>query len=557
MQPITKTNLKIYFFFLAVTFAFYGITYKAGFTSDFMGWVQDYDSYSFKAVINSEPYKFKSIYHFTHLLMYAMTYLFRMSGLPWFLVFSGLYALNAFFLFNIFNRLFQESRVENGFWIAMTGVLFFMLSPYQPEVMVWRASFHYLIGFAMMLGIIQLALKYYDTNQTKYFYAALGIFICSAFSIEYFLFTPAIVFLFLIFKDKLKEKKETGKTKILSQFKTSNYRLPIVLCVVVAGYFVLHYFMFGRLFAHGRTGSSVNFISLNGTSTYGKYLFKELFFTRHLEHANKEALIKFFEKTEVAIFIIILVSAIVASSLFCFEKFSAKAKFIFLNFLLYSLLLLPVLPVSFNWIQYSKNDRYGYFPSAFLFIGLSLALSYLPKKFYYTVSCVYLLFSSYLLIKSNRIWMKSERVVSAVSYKFHNWDAKEIYVLSEPENYLGMDMFSEWSDTSGIVVASEVYQKKKFAGNAYGILQYNMTTPTDGVNVKQIASDTLLVTFNQWGNWWWKKGLGASNYETADYKVILDFNNCGRCYALVLKNKNPDRVYLYQDGDELKEFKVK
>lgn len=153
--------------------------------------------------------------------------------------------------------------------------------------------------------------------------------------------------------------------------------------------------------------------------------------------------------------------------------------------------------------------------------------------------------------------MKSERVVSAVSYKFHNWDAKEVFVLSEPENYLGMDMFSEWSDTSGIVVAAEVYQKKKFAGNARGILQYNMTTPTDGVNVKQIASDTLLVTFNQWGNWWWKKGLGASNYETADYKVILDLNNCGRCYALVLKNKNPDRVYLYQDGDELKEFKVK
>ena len=84
-----------------------------------------------------------------------------------------------------------------------------------------------------------------------------------------------------------------------------------------------------------------------------------------------------------------------------------------------------------------------------------------------------------------------------------------------------------------------------------------MTTPTDGVNVKQIAPDTLLVTFNQWGNWWWKKGLGASNYETTDYKVILNFKDCGRCYALVLKNKNPARVYLYQDGDDLKEFKLK
>ncbi len=558
MQTTTKTNLQIYFFFLAITFAFYGITYKAGFTTDFMGWVQDYDSYSFNAIINSEPHKIKSFYQFTHLLMYAMTYLFRISGLPWFLLFSTLFALDAFFIFNIFNRLFREYKIENGFWISMIGVLFFMLSPYQAEVMVWRASFHYLTGLAIILGIVQLALKYYDTGQQKYFNYAVGIFIVSVFSLEYFMFTPIVVALFMGLKyvcNQIENKEKiTDGIDIRSLF--SIFNLPIILLGIVVVFFISHYAITGLWLGHRRDDNNISLISLYSLSTYAKYFFKELFFIRHLEEASKERFFSFFDKPFMQGIIFGLLIVLFLRGIYFFRKMQIKMRFIFLNFCLFSVLLVPVVSIYFYYLQYSENDRYGFFPSAFLFMGLSLALSFLPRKLFYMVSYAYLLFSSFLLIKTNRMWMKSERIFSAISNDFHWWD-KDICILNAAGDYKGVHMFRYWDEVSGIIEAAEVFQHRKYTKHANEVVQFNMTAPTDGVNVKQIASDTLLITFNQWGNWWWKTGGGASNYETADYKVILDFNNCGRCYALVLKNKNPDRVYLYQDGDELKEFKVK
>ena len=560
MPTTTKTNLQIYFFFLAVTFAFYGITYKAGFVTDFMGWVHDYDNYSFTGIINSEPHKIKSFYHFTHLLMYAMTYLFRISGLPWFLVFSGLYALDAFLLFTVFNRLFTAAHLKNGFRIAMMGVLFFMLSPYQAEVMVWRASFHYLTGFAMMLGIVHLALIYYDTRQPKYYYYAIGIFTVSVFSLEYFIFTPVVVALFIGFKYgcDLQEKNKQHSDAVSIRPSLSVFKLPVMLLGIVTIYFLVHYAITKHWLGHRRDGTAgFELVSMHSFSTYGKYIFKELFFLRYLEPAAKDTVFNFFDKPVVSGLICGLLIGITVCGICFFRKMLTRLKFIFLNFCLFSVLLVPVISIFFYYLQYSENDRYGFFPSAFIFMALSLALSYLPKKLFYVVSCAYLIFSGILLIKTNRMWMKSERVFSAISNNFHWWDNKEVCILNAAGDYKGVHMFRYWDDVSGIIEAAEVFQKKKFTGHATEVVQYNMTTPTDGVNVKQIAPDTLLVTFNQWGNWWWKKGLGASNYETTDYKVILDFNNCGRCYALVLKNKNPARVYLYQDGDDLKEFKLK
>ena len=61
----------------------------------------------------------------------------------------------------------------------------------------------------------------------------------------------------------------------------------------------------------------------------------------------------------------------------------------------------------------------------------------------------------------------------------------------------------------------------------------------------------LKVTFNQWGNWWHRNGIGASGYENEYYKVeILDYP-----YLITFKQLPEGSVIIYQDGMVWKEFK--
>ena len=525
-----------------------------------MGWLHNFDNYSFSEVINSEPNHIKSFYQFTHLLMYGMTFLFRLLGLPWFILFSCLFAFNAYFVFMIFNKIIEDVGFEKNFMVPLFGVLFFMLSPYQAEVMVWRASFHYLTAFAMMLSVVRLALAYTENPKPKYVYWAIFIFACSCFSLEYFLFTPFVVLIFLGFnhltqKNKLINQSTNQLTnKPTNQLTGSIYSFVCIPLAFDALYFSVHHAITGKWFAHGRDATNLGIFSVQSFSTYGKYFVKELFFVRYLKLETKEKFFAFIDMPYISLFILFIGIGIIVWGVFNFTKTSAYSKLIFLNLALFSLLLVPVLSIFFSWILLSENDRYCYIPSAFLFMAFAIALSRLPKIIFYAVSIAYLLFSSYLLIKTNRIWWKSEKIVSNISKSFNSWEAEEVYILNAPDNYSGVPMFRMNNDTSGVVEAAEVYQKRKFKGRAIDVLQYNITSPTDGVSVQKISQDTFVVTLNQWGNWWWKYGIGCGDYETADYKVKID-NACGRCYTLVMKKRKSGRVFLYQTGNELIEIK--
>ena len=77
-------------------------------------------------------------------------------------------------------------------------------------------------------------------------------------------------------------------------------------------------------------------------------------------------------------------------------------------------------------------------------------------------------------------------------------------------------------------------------------------TPSDGVKVEQTGPMQLKVTFNQWGNWWHRNGIGASSYENEYYKAeILDYP-----YQVTFKQFPEGSVIIYQDGPEWKEFKL-
>jgi hypothetical protein len=545
---LKNSPLKIYILFFTLTLGVYGTTYKAGFVTDFMGWLYCFDHYPFSAMLNSEANNIKSFYHFTHLLMYCMTAVFGRSGLPWFLLFSALFSLNAYFIFKLFIKIFEKLGVKNGEIVAFVGVLAFILSPYQAEVMVWRASFHYLTAFAMMLGYVHLVLKYLESPLPKYIYWAMGIFMCSVFALEFFLFTPFVVAVLLAFWGL------AFTNDFINKFTKRTFGWFVFTPLSIIGiYFIFHRAIRGEWFAHGRGAANLQLISLESFSTYGKYALKELFFIRYLPFSVKFKIFSALDNPSVSWGISTLLMGISTLGLYYFKGFSAKNKSLFLCFGLFSLLLVPVLNLFFAWELWSENDRYGYMASAFLFMGFALVLSKLPKSVFYAFSIGYLLLSGYWLLKTNRIWWKSEKVYSQLTDSFHWWEADEVLVLNAPDNYAGIPMFRVYDADSGIREAVEVYTKRLIKAKMLDVLQYNMTSPTDGANVRVESDSVLVVTLNQWGNWWFRNGKGASAYETNDFLVKPDFNGCGRCYKLVLKNRKANRVILFQNGGVLKE----
>jgi hypothetical protein len=127
-------NQKLYVCFWLLLFGVYWQTRNAGFVTDFYGWMSNFDTLSFADCINGKNYNIKSFYQVTHLVMYAITYFFRMTGLPWYVIFVSLNALNIVFLYKIFNKIALKLDIANAKMITILGLLMFVASPYQAEV---------------------------------------------------------------------------------------------------------------------------------------------------------------------------------------------------------------------------------------------------------------------------------------------------------------------------------------------------------------------------------------------------------------------------------------
>ena len=545
MRSFKNNTFQLYLFFFLLTISLYWITRNAGFVTDYLGFQTDFDNHSAWSVINGDRYNIKSFYHFTHILMYSMAAAFRTWGLPWFLLFSALFALNGLLVYRLFDFLFKKCGFEDTNNVILIGVLFFLLSPYQAEVMVWRASFHYLLAFGMMLSIIHLALKYAENPQPKHWIWAILLFTCSVFSLEFFLFTPFLVLIVLIFLWLNAPRS--------FDFKNTFLRFVGIPLSMIAGYFVLYKATHDKWMAHYGAENHTQIISPEAFATYGKYVVKYLGFVRHFKHTDKEAFFNYFSTPSVSWLILGLVFSISIIGLIFLKKMSPRNKLIFLNFGLFSMLLVPVMTLYFSYVLLTENDRYGYMASAFLFMGFSLFLSKFPKWVYYGIALCYLGISSVLLIKTNRIWWKSEKVFTNINKIFRWKDADEILVLNAPENYNGMPLYRIWGENSGIQEAVEAEQRIKINARMIDVAQYNLTTPTDGAHVKVDSTNRVMVVLNQWGNWWWRDGKGANDYETDLYKAEFDYKGCGNCYRLTFKNSNPRRIVLFQIGNQLKE----
>ena len=536
--------------FATVVHLLYAKTVQAGFVTDFTGLLGRLDGAPFLDFLTC--FGFPAMHQVTNFFLFIFVKYFGVHGLPWYLVHTSLHIANGFLGYCLIKKILSNGGMEQPTLPALAAALLFLLSPYQADAVVWKVCFNFLSCTLLMLGSLLFLVKYSEQGKQRHLLWSHGLFALSRFTFELALALPFLAFVIAVARpfgtpstgrhDTQNGASTTGPHHLLSFLK--KITLPHIL--LLGGYFLLNKIVLGGWVGHYGEDVHLRFELRSIASNLLKYFTKYLFFWREMPHGYRESLMAFFEKPSVAYIGLALGGLLLVAGIYFFKKMPPSLRVTGMGWLLFFLALLPVANLHVAWILQGENDRYGYLASLFFFTGLVGLLHLFHRYICYGVLSLWLLASAFYLNRTTVAWQAGASTVNALLDGFHWLDAPEVYVLAFPENYQGIPMFKDFSRQDLALKHTLQYVAgKETAGDFFQIAQFNMTGPADGVQVEVDSAGTFLVQFNQWGNWWWRNGIGTWDYEKERYTFNVDGN--GSRIALK-KQPAPGAVFIYSQG---------
>ena len=538
-----KSSKLIFPIFLLITLITYYPTIGAGFVYDFVGWQRVFNLGNFGDIINCFGYK--GNHQVLHFFFFSIYSLFHIEGLPWYLIFCGLHALNGWLLYRWILQLSGRWKIQLPAVLVAGWCVLFLIHPYNVEPVVWKACIHYLLSLAAVLGILLVFPKYIYDGDRKFLWITLLVFTLSLFLLEISFVAPALIMMLLVI-----EALSFGSGKLILR------RSAMLVCgmwCLLAGYIVLNKLTIGSWVGHYGSKIHLKLDIIGMMSTEVKYMVKHLFDARFFSFKVKTQLFDvILSSPELTFFILVLCITGIIIYLVRIKKIAPRWHLVFFGTMASMLYVLTIANIFFFHLHIGMNDRYSYLPLAFLILVGIMLFYTLPKWLSWSLTIFLLVINLYFQQKTNRYWKESTEVLQHLKNTYRWNDASHVFILNCPDNLNGIVMASIWGEPTGIDELIDHQTPKPNTGIMYDIFQYNMTTPTDGVKVEQTGPMQLKVTFNQWGNWWHRNGIGANSYENEYYKAdILDYP-----YLVTFKQFPEGSVILYQDGSEWKEFKL-
>ncbi len=449
--------------------------------------------------------------------MFTLYKLFDLNGWGWYVIFSFVHALNGWLLYKLSKKLLEKQGWKNATLPCLIGTGLFLLSPYQAEVLVWKVCFHYLLSGFFMLTILSLLVRYLEAPRQHLIWSIHALFFLSLFTLEMALITPLMIFTVMLWWNAM-EKVNLLAKKILLLITP---QILLITAFLFLNKIRLHDWM-------GHYGSDVHlkFKLTDVLSNYFRYFEKYLFFTRYFDHSTEMKIFGGAENITGQVILTVISIALLLLFFLFYKKFSWRIKAAGWYWILFSVALLPVLTLYMVTLLNGENDRYGYVASMFFWMMLVMLISSFPKKIFLPVSGMLLGISIFLLVKTTTWWADSNRIYYSLLNDFRWYDRDQVIVLNIPDNYHGLYMYRIYRDPSSLKEGLELIRRKPFAGDMHDVVDFNMMTPNDGVHVKQDSAHAITMQFNQYGNWWWREGIGASDYENDVYKVHIDGGDC-------------------------------
>ncbi len=537
-----KWTRYVFFIFWALSLFSFIPSIGAGFVFDFLGWQKAYAEGSFVDILHCFGYN--GNHQFLHFVFYSFYQLFNIQGLPWYLFFCSLHAVNGYLLYILILRLMHRWGGLISPLLAALAASVFLLHPYSVETVVRKECVHYLLSLLAVLLILLSFLRYTQSGERKMILSGCIIFLCSLFTLEVSFITPlALTFCGFITYVSAENKKKVFQSVL---------RFGGLLWILMGCYLVLNKFTLGSLVGHYGGKVHLRFDLISIISTEMKYLVKHLLYARFYSYEAKNLIfdqVLFYPG--VAFFSMSALLSVIILYFIKFRKLTAEWHVAFFGLFTSFLYILPVANMYFLHLHLGMNDRYSYIPMAFLIVAIVAILSKFPRWAMYTLIGIMLAINVFLQQKTLKYWHQSTEVLTALKKDFRWHNAPYVFILNSPDNLNGIVITSIINLPSGFDEFIDFQTPRPYDGVMLDVFQYNMTTPDDGVRVEQTGPMQLKVTFNQWGNWWHRKGIGATSYENEYYKAeTLDYP-----YMITFKQFPEGSAIIYQDGKEWKEFK--
>jgi len=521
-----------------IVFILYLPARNAGWVSDTCEWLQKIRTEKFLDFINVKQSR-GSLYQFTQLATYIFYRLFKENTVAWHLLFITIHAANCTLLYIVCKKLFEQSAVKDSVMIAYGAVILFAVCPHISEVIVWKASYHYLQALLLMLVNLYWAQQFLNTSRIKYAVYGVILFSLSIFSHEFFYLTPFFVLSLAIYYRFVLNAEKTVSRKAILYFVIPFFLLCIVHLLLV------------RMASGGFSADIGDEINQPLKGYFRKppsYIYHILFFGRFFSPQSREVVYNFFVSKGGIIVVYGLFSVFCGYILLRFKHFSFKGKAAILVLSWMLMCMAIACPVWFGYIQTVQFDRYAYFMLPFIYLLLLFLITSLKiRELSITVFVVFAFINIYFTMRVNKDWKQSTQVVSHLLVP----DAgnKTVLFLDVPANMNGVPMVGPFLHFSFRQMYNLV-NTQKINNTAYDVVSYNMLAPDNGAHVMVINDSMIHVTLNQWATWWWYGMVGAFSYQNEDYKVNMI--DPGHWYELTLRRPSSQYLLLYQVGDTWK-----
>ncbi len=543
MEPALPSRFRLLpGLFILVSLVVYWPTRDAGFVMDWLGWQYAYDRGGWAGIPTSFGYP--GLHPVLHLGNYSLYWLLGANSPVWYGVFAVLHGLNAWLLCRLALRLPLSMPVGERFFVGLSAALLFLFSPYAAEVVVWRVCLHYLLALLFALLAMHAALDYLNEGRKRSWWIMHACVLVALFTFEWSLVIPVLLLL-LVVVHQVSQQKTAGLFPLLG-------RVFVPQIGLWAFYFLLNKIRLGDWVGHYGADTHLNVAPADIMTNVLRYTVKQFSFMRHWEG-----------RIQVQVFDgladgwpLWLGSAVfvlgAAAWLIFFRRIPVRLQWAGAAFAWFFVALLPVANLYFYYLQFSENDRYGYFATGFGWLGLALLLSFLPKIASRLLALGFLGVSLCLLLQMNRFWAESERICDSLVYDFRWYDRDEVIILASPDDYRGVFMFRIIGQINGFNEALELRRMRPFRGNMWEVAQFNIIDPAYGIRVERDSGGLQYNTaFQQDGSWWWRNGVGATDYSNERYV----FRKKEWHMEVELKEKRPNTAVIFPSGGRWIELK--
>ncbi|GAB4262752.1 MAG: hypothetical protein Kow0027_30200 [Saprospiraceae bacterium] len=511
---------------------------RAGFVTDYTGLLERLDGAPFSDFLNS--FGFPALHPVTNFFLYWFHQCFGVQGLGWHLVHTTLHALNAWMVFRLTAKMMGQWKLRNGSLVALITALLFLAHPYNVEPVVWRVCFNHLFTTLLILGGLWYALRFFEEKKPALLWRTHGLFAIALLTFETALVLPMLLVIFAMMwpeRPPLSGHRDRFRQWLL---------LLAPQLALLACWAALNRYLFGSVVGHYGPEVHLRFYPPEMAATLTKYFLKYLLFWRHWPHGWKEALMQWLDQPAVGWALFLAGLALLTLLLFSLRKIPTRLRLPLAALLAFFAVLLPVSNLYVSWLLYAENDRYGYLASFFFSLALVASLAQWRWRLWQKVLLLVTILSFFAAWQQVQLWKHNAVVQQKVLHSWKWAQAPEVYVLAYPENYRGTPMFRDFSGKDEALVMSLWYLAGiNQTGRIYEVAQFNLATPEDGVTVEREAGNVFKVRFRQWGNWWWRRGIGTWNYETPQCRFTVDGNGS----IVELLKPAPGAVVVCWDGE--------